>query len=163
MDALFGEGFVFWHWWVLGFALFVVEVLTPGTFFMWVGIAALATGVVAWLVPALGLPAEIVLFALLSLAAVGLWFRYRPMRRSEEADTGLNQRGRATIGRVLTLNAAIHDGIGQARLDDSVWRVAGPDLPAGTRVKVVGVDGTTLRVRKAPDHGHEPGGAEPRD
>lgn len=159
MDDFFGNGFVYWHWWVLGFALFVGEILTPGTFLMWVGFAALLTGVVAWLVPALGWPADVVLFALLSVGAVGFWFKFRPMRRDDDADNGLNQRGRSYIGRVLTLSKAIHDGIGQARLDDTVWRVAGPDLPSGSRVRVVGSEGTTLRVERAPD---EPG-REPRD
>ena len=149
MDEIFANGFVFWHWWVLGFALLMLEVLTTGTFCMWIGIAAFATGILAWLIPSLGLPAEIVLFALLSLAAVGLWFKYRPMSRNDAVNNGLNQRGRSYIGRVLTLNQAIVNGIGQARLEDSVWRVAGPNLPIGSLVRVVATEGTTLRVEKA--------------
>ncbi len=148
MDAIFNEGFLFWHWWVLGFALLVLEVLTPGTFCMWIGFAAFGTGLIAWLIPALSWPAEVVLFALLSFAAVSLWFRLRPMSRDAEVNNGLNQRGRSYIGRVLTLNQAIVNGIGQARLEDSVWRVAGPNLPSGSQVRVVATEGTTLRVEK---------------
>ncbi|GAC1628012.1 MAG: NfeD family protein [Nevskia sp.] len=152
MDALFANGILFWHWWVLGFALLVIEVLTPGTFCMWIGFAAFATGILAWLVPALGAPAEIVLFALLSLAAVGLWFKLRPMQGVNAGGSGLNQRGRSYIGRVLTLSEGIVNGIGQVRLEDSVWRVAGPSLPRGARVRVIGSEGTTLRVEQAPEN-----------
>ncbi len=87
------------------------------------------------------------LFALLSLISVGLWFKYRPLNRNEP-ETGLNQRGRGYIGRVLTLNKAIVNGIGQARLEDYVWRVSGPELPSGCHVRVIAVDGTTLHVEK---------------
>ncbi|MCK9384340.1 MAG: NfeD family protein [Nevskia sp.] len=147
MDALLNGGFLFWHWWVLGFLLLALEVLTPGTFCMWIGFAAIATGGLAWLVPTLSLAVEVVLFALLSLISVGLWFKYRPLNRNEP-ETGLNQRGRGYIGRVLTLNKAIVNGIGQARLEDSVWRVSGPELPSGCHVRVIAVDGTTLHVEK---------------
>ncbi len=146
MDAILSDGFVFWHWWVLGFLLLVAEILTPGTFFMWIGFAAFVTGVAAWLVPSLSWAGEIVMFAVLSLAAVVLWLKYRPLTRNDAQDNGLNQRGRHTIGRELTLVSDIENGIGQARLDDTVWRVAGPKLKAGSRVRVIGADGTTLQV-----------------
>ena len=149
-----GLGMLFWHWWVLGFALIVVEVLTPGTFCFWVGLAAFATGAIAWAFPALALPAQIVLFALLSLAAVALWFRLRPLRTPNADDNGLNQRGRRYVGRVLVLSEAIVNGIGQVRLEDTVWRVAGPDLPRGSRVRVIGSEGATLRVEAVSEQAH---------
>ncbi len=152
MDTLFANGILFWHWWVLGFVLLVIEVLTPGTFCMWIAFAAFATGVVAWIVPSLSAPAGIVLFAVMSLVAVGLWFKLRLMQGTNAAENGLNQRGRSYVGRVLTLSEAIVDGIGQARLEDSVWRVAGPSLPSGARVRVTGSEGSTLRVEKAPEN-----------
>ncbi|MCX7060217.1 MAG: NfeD family protein [Gammaproteobacteria bacterium] len=153
MDSLINDGFIFWHWWVLGFLLLIAEVLTPGTFFMWIGAAAFVTGIAAWLLPGLSWAGEIVLFALLSLTAVGAWFKFRPMRRSDDADNGLNQRGRQVIGRELTLVSNIENGVGQARLDDSVWRVTGPELPSGTQVRVVGTDGATLQVKPVNHHG----------
>lgn len=146
MDAILSDGFVFWHWWVLGFLLLVAEILTPGTFFMWIGFSAFVTGLAAWLLPSLSWAGEIVMFALLSLAAVVLWLKYRPLTRFDAVDNGLNQRGRNTIGRELTLVSDIENGIGQARLDDSVWRVSGPALKAGSLVKVIGADGATLKV-----------------
>lgn len=146
MDAILIDGFIYWHWWVLGFLLLVMEILTPGTFFMWIGIAAFVTGVAAWSIPGLSWSGEIVMFALLSLASVGLWLKYRPLTRNDAVDNGLNQRGRHSIGRELTLVTDIENGVGQGRLDDTVWRVSGPKLKAGSRVRVIGADGTTLQV-----------------
>jgi membrane protein implicated in regulation of membrane protease activity len=143
MDAL-----VFWHWWVLGFGLLIAEILLPGTFCLWLGLAAFVTGAAAWLIPGLHWQVEVVLFAVLAFAAVGLWFRFKPADR-EQVDHGLNQRGRGYLGQVFVLVEPIEDGVGKARVEDSVWRVHGPDLPAGAKVKVVGIEGTTLRVKPA--------------
>ena len=143
MDAL-----VFWHWWVLGFGLLIAEVLLPGTFCLWMGLAALVTGLAAWLVPGLHWQTEVVMFAVLSFAAVGLWFRFKPLSKGSP-DTGLNQRGRHYVGQVFELLEPIHNGFGKVRVDDSVWRVAGPELPVGSKVRVTAIDGATLRVEAA--------------
>lgn len=145
MDSLSGGVLLFWHWWVLGFVLLIAEVLTATTFCLWMSFAAFAAGLVVLLAPALGAGTQVVVFALLSLVAAGLWFRFR-RRAGNAPDNGLNQRGRGYVGRLLTLSEAIHNGVGQARLEDSVWRVSGPDLPRGARVRVVRADGTTLQV-----------------
>jgi membrane protein implicated in regulation of membrane protease activity len=143
------DALVFWHWWVLGFALMVAEILLPGTFCLWLGLAALVTGVAAWLVPSLHWQTEVVVWAVLSFAAVGLWFRFRP-KAAEATDNGLNQRGRNYVGQVFTLVEPVHNGFGKARVEDTVWRVAGPDLPLGAKVRVTAVEGATLRVEPAP-------------
>lgn len=139
---------LFWHWWALGFALLIAEVLLPSTFCLWLGIAAFVTGVAAWLMPAMGEATTVSLFALLALAAVGAWFKFRP-RAGNTPDNGLNQRGRHYIGQTLVLVEPIVEGFGKARVEDTVWRVAGPALPAGSRVRVVAVDGATLQVEVA--------------
>lgn len=144
MDAL-----LFWHWWVLGFALLIAEILLPGTFCMWLGIAALVTGGVAWLLPGLSWPVELVVFSALSAVNVLLWFRFRNRESGGEADNGLNQRGRNYIGQVFSLAEPIQNGFGKARVEDTVWRVAGPELPLGAKVRVKSVEGATLRVESA--------------
>ncbi|MGL4975110.1 MAG: NfeD family protein, partial [Bosea sp. (in: a-proteobacteria)] len=62
---------------------------------------------------------------------------------------GLNARDRNLIGRVVRLERPIADGQGQVRIDDSLWRVTGEDLPSGMSVKVIRVEGTMLWVEKA--------------
>jgi membrane protein implicated in regulation of membrane protease activity len=140
---------VFWHWWVLGFGLMVAEVLLPGTFCLWLGLAALVTGVAAWVIPGLHWQTEVVVWAVLSFVAVGLWFRFKPMGKVA-ADTGLNQRGRGYVGQVYELVDPIVNGYGKARVEDTVWRVAGPDLPLGAKVRVTAIDGATLKVEPVP-------------
>jgi inner membrane protein len=72
--------------------------------------------------------------------------------RRDEGSGGqpkLNCRAHAMVGREFTLDAPIVEGSGRVRVDDSSWRVAGPDAPAGAAVRVVGVDGATLMVEAA--------------
>jgi inner membrane protein len=71
----------------------------------------------------------------------------RPAVRTESSS--LNQRGEALIGRRFTLEAPLAGGEGRIRVDDSSWRVTGPDLPRGAAVRVVRVDGATLVVEAA--------------
>jgi membrane protein implicated in regulation of membrane protease activity len=61
----------------------------------------------------------------------------------------LNQRGQQYTGRIFTLDQPIVNGVGKVEVDDSSWRVKGPDLPAGTHVQVVGVDGVVFVVESA--------------
>jgi membrane protein implicated in regulation of membrane protease activity len=135
-----------WPWALLGLVLLILEVLAPGVSFLWIGAGALLLALLVWLLPALALWAQFLLFGALTLAAVVLTHK---LRKAPPAATGLNQRGQSYVGRSFTLDSPIVDGIGSMRVDDGQWRIAGPDLPAATRVRVVAVDGATLKVEKA--------------
>jgi membrane protein implicated in regulation of membrane protease activity len=138
-----------WGWVVLGLILIGGEMLAPGVFLIWLGLAALLTGVV---VGALGIgwQAAALVFAALSLASV-LAGRLLTRRRGEEPDaaTGLNDRGRQLIGKVVRLDATMTGGEGRIRVGDSSWRITGPELLAGSEVRIVRVEGATLVVEKA--------------
>lgn len=149
METLLAHGLPFWTWFVLGLLLLLAEVLAPGIFMMWLGFAAIATGLVVWPFERLGIAGQGIVFALLSVASVGLWLRFRPGMREQQEEPSLNRRGNTQIGRVFTLSEAIVDGYGRAHVEDSVWRVSGPDLPAGSHVRVIGIEGSTLRVEHA--------------
>ena len=144
------QGFGAWGWWFAGILLFGVEVLVPGPFFLWFGVAAILVGVVNLIEP-LTWQTNIILFAVLSVISViaGRWF----MRRRENAfgDPGLNRRGSRYAGHIFVLKDPIVSGTGWLSVDDTVWQITGPDLPAGTRVIVEGVEGVRLRVRQAAD------------
>ena len=142
------DSIVFWHWWVLGFALMIAEVFLPSTFCLWLGGSAFVTGLLAWFLPSLHWQIEVVVFAVLSFVAVAAWFRFKPLSKAAP-DNGLNQRGRGYVGQVYELVEPIHNGSGKARVDDTVWIVAGPELPAGAKVRVLAVEATTLRVEAA--------------
>ena len=136
-------------WWILALLLIAAEVLAPGYFMLWVGIAAAAMGAVLWLLPSLGVLPQALLFAALAFLSCGLyWTLLRPRFAREDAVAGtLNRRGEAMIGRRVVLADAIVNGRGRARVGDGLWLAEGPDLPSGTEVEVTAVDGTTLKVR----------------
>ena len=143
------DGILFWHWLSLGAVLVAVEVLAPGIYFLWLGIAALLVGGVSWVWPELHWQYQVLLFALFCIADVVLsrrWMRSHPDLTDQPH---LNRRGEQYVGRMLTLDRPIVDGVGRIRLGDTMWRVTGPDLAAGARIRVVGVDGSTLRVEAA--------------
>ena len=138
-----------WSWIILGLVLMGLELLAPGVFLIWLGFAAMLTGIADWTF-GLSWQAATLLFAVLSVAAV-LVGRAVSRHRDEE-ETGrppLNRRGHSLVGRVFMLDTAIAGGEGRIRVDDSVWRITGPDAPAGASVRVVRVDGATLVVESA--------------
>lgn len=138
-----------WAWLILGLVLIGLETLVPGIFLMWFGVAAVLTSLFDW---AFGLSwqANAIAFAVLALLSALAGWRLTRRREEEFGDTPLlNRRAEALVGRVFPLEGAIVAGEGRIRVDDGVWRVTGPDLPAGTRVEVAGVKGTILVVKAA--------------
>lgn len=137
-----------WHWWIAAVVMFVAEMAVPGVLFLWLGLAALATGLVAFVGARAGaLPGwetQALMFAALSVA--NLLFARRLRGRIAAAPAALNRRGEELIGRDFVLAEAIVNGQGRVRVGDSLWIARGPDLPAGARVRVTGVEGATLLV-----------------
>ncbi len=139
-----------WIWFVLGGVLLVAELFAPGAFLVWLGLAAFATGLIAF-VGGIGWQSEVVAFAALAVLAVILGRRFSPRPGQSSDRPFLNRRAESYVGRAFTLDQPIVGGIGRVRIDDTVWRVEGPDLSAGRDVRVVAVDGATLRVVPAPE------------
>jgi membrane protein implicated in regulation of membrane protease activity len=138
-------------WWIIALLLIAGELLLPGYFLLWIGLAAAAMGVVMWVVPSLGLLVQAVLFALLALAACFIYAKWlRPgLERRTPGSERLNRRAEQMIGQRYELVEPIVNGRGKARVGDGQWLVSGPDLPLGSTVEVLAVDGTTLKVRAA--------------
>ena len=132
-------------WLSLGVLLAAAEIVMPGFFLIWLGAAAVVTGVVAWVVP-ISVPAQLGVFAVLSFVALygaRRWLKANPIT---SADPHLNQRGGRLVGEILTLTRAIEDGRGRAKVGDGEWPVRGPDAPEGSKVRVTGTDGNVLVV-----------------
>ncbi len=145
------DDLVYWHWWALALGLAIIEILAPGTYFLWLAGAAAITGLVVLVFPDMPIFGQWILFALLAVIAVfasRAWVRRHPI---ESADPDLNRRGQQYVGRLLTLDAPITNGRGRIRIGDTVWSANGIDLPAGAKVRVVGVEGTSLRSEPAAD------------
>lgn len=138
-----------WGWLALGFGLIAVEMLIlPGGFPLWIGLAALVMAGVTSLF-AMGWQAEMIVFSLLAIAASVLaWKLHYHASRIDAAD-GMHDRVEQLLGREFVLDEGTEaDGVGRIRVDDSVWRVTGPKMAAGVRVKVTGAEGSTLHVQR---------------
>ena len=139
-------------WWLLALILIAGEVLAPGYFMLWIGIAAAAMGAVVWIAPSLGLLAQALLFAMFAFVSCFIywkWLRPRLQREAAPEAALLNRRGARMVGQRYVLQTAIVNGRGKAQVGDGQWLVEGPDLPAGAEIEVLGVEGTTLKVRAA--------------
>jgi len=146
---VFGQ-IVFWHWWVLAVLLIAIEVFAPSTVLLWPGIAAGIVGLTMLVFgDAMLWQYQVLLFAVLSVVSLVAWRNYARKHAKPDEETTLNRRGEQYVGRVLTLDSAIVNGQGRATVDDTHWLVSGDDMPAGTRVRVVGVNATTLKVEPA--------------
>ncbi|WP_114389480.1 NfeD family protein [Notoacmeibacter marinus] len=142
-----------WLWIIGGFVLLLLELLIPGVFLLWIGLAALATGAIAlvaigpasdWLV----WQVQVAIFLVLSAVFTITGRRYANAPGDKASET-LNRRGDALVGRTATLIEPIVNGHGRVRIDDSSWRVAGPDLPAGAKVRILSAAEGHLTVEAA--------------
>jgi len=137
-----------WHWWIIAALLGIVEALEPGAVCIWFAAAAAVVGALLLVVP-LPWQLQLVLFGALSVGALAFW-RYWKREHPETSQLPLlNQRAAQYIGEVCVLSEPIVQGSGKARVGDGFWKVRGPDLPAGTPVRVTGVDGVVLIVETA--------------
>jgi membrane protein implicated in regulation of membrane protease activity len=137
-----------WTWLILAAVLLVLEVIAPGIFLMWFGLAAATTGIVAFGFD-ISWQWQLVLFCVLSLAAVLIAWKYLRKHPLESERPLLNDRAVQLIGQTFDLIDPIVNGRGSVKIGDSIWRVQGPELPKGTRVNVTGADGTVLKVMPA--------------
>jgi inner membrane protein len=137
-----------WSWMILAAVLLVLEVIAPGIFFMWFGVAAAATALIVFRYD-IGWQWQLVWFCGLSLACVLLANRYLRSHPLESDQPLLNERGARLIGQSFELVDPIVNGRGSIHAGDTIWRVTGPELPAGVRIKVVGTDGSVLKVEPA--------------
>jgi inner membrane protein len=138
----------FWHWLMIAAAFAVIEVAAPAMVCIWLAGAALGTAAVAWIVPDLSWEHQALIFAAFAVASVAIGRIAFARVRLPPSEAHLNRRAQIYIGRTFTLDRPIVDGRGQLRVDDTVWLVEGPDLPARTRILVTGADNTLLRVAR---------------
>jgi len=146
MDAGWLDNLTHWHWWVLAVVLVILEILSPGVFFLWMGIAAGVVGFLLLAVPDLAWEWQILAFALFSVVSIALGRSYLKRHPIQTDQPTLNRRGEQYVGRVFTLDAPIVNGVGKIRVDDTSWKINGPECAAGGKVRVTGVDGVVLLV-----------------
>ena len=146
---LYLETLAYWDWFIAALAVVILEIFAPGAVFLWLGIAAGVVGAVVFLVPELDWKWQFTMFAVLSVVSIVGSRRYLKRRPLATDHPDLNRRGAQYVGRDFVLDDAVVNGRGRMRVDDGIWTVAtvtGADLPIGTKVRVTGIDGATLRI-----------------
>ena len=143
-----------WMWLIGGVVLLIAELIAPGFFLIFIGAAAIATGLAGLLLP-LSLPLQFAIFAVLAFLAARVGGRRAySMRYDYSADPLLNDRVKRLLGKVVVASQPIDANGGRVRVGDSEWSArGGPALP-GERVRIVDVDGNCLKVE--PEHALPP-------
>lgn len=133
-------------WAAVALLLFAAEAMAPGAFMLWLGLAAAAVFAIVLLVPGIPLLVQVGVFVVLSFVSIQVYQRWFRKRERPSDQPALNRRTAALIGRVVALDRAIVDGRGRVQIADAFWDVTGPELLAGTQVRIVGGDAMTLTV-----------------
>ncbi|MES9828478.1 MAG: NfeD family protein [Candidatus Thiodiazotropha sp.] len=136
----------YWHWLILAVVLMILEVFSPGAFLLWLGLAAGTVGLLLLLIPDITWQIQILLFAMLSVATIVLVRAFLQRRPIETDQPHLNRRGEQYLDRTFTLQEPIVNGEGKIHVDDTTWKITGEDCPAGTRIRISGVQGVVLQV-----------------
>ena len=134
-----------WWWAIGGLLLLVAEVIAPGFFLVFVGAAAIATGLFTLLFD-LSLAPQLVLFVLYTVLAVMIGKRWYAEPHEGDQRHAINEPAKRLIGRTVTVVTDVDDHAGRVRVGDGEWNARGGPAAAGERVTVTGVDGNCLIV-----------------
>ena len=146
MDQLF-PALGAYCWWIIAALLLIAEMMMPGFFMIWLAVAAAFTALIHLISP-MAWQSEVLVFAALAILAVAASWRIVSRSWVVKSDQPhLNQRSAGLVGRSFVLARPIVNGSGKITYQDTLWDVDGPDLPAGARVHVTGVEGLRLRVK----------------
>lgn len=136
-------------WAAIALLLFAAEAMAPGAFMLWMGFAAAVVFVGVLLIPDVPVLAQVAAFVVLSFVSIQIYRRWFRKNEPQSDRPHLNQRANTLVGHVAKLDQAIVNGRGRVQIADAFWVVEGADLPAGTPVRVVAVDGMVLKVQEA--------------
>ena len=137
-----------WGWLTFGLVLMILELVIPGTFIIWFGLGAVATGIVCALIP-LSVSGQIATFSICSMVSVFFGFFIYKKIFGVNKDVGQQDKigAQRYIGQSFKVVEAIEDGKGKIAVGDTVWLAkSSRDIAKGQRAKVVGVKGTILIV-----------------
>ena len=144
---------LWWHWLALGLLLMLAEIFVPSFTVFWFGLAGLVVAVVLWLFPSLALGAQLVLWALASIAMTVAWFRFFRPTMTDRTKAGLSRE--AVVGETGQVIRIPQEGRrGMLRfslplLGADEWEFIATDaVDLGDRVVVTDVSGNTLVVKK---------------
>jgi len=139
-----------WLWLIGGIVLLIAEVIAPGFFLMFVGAAAIATGLLSLVLP-VGVPLQLAIFAILAIIIVRVGGRRAYASKYDyTTDPLLNNRAGRLLGTVVTVVQPIDANGGRVKVGDGEWSARGAPAAVGERVRIVDIEGNCLKVE--PEH-----------
>jgi inner membrane protein len=143
-----------WLWLIGGVVLLIAEVIAPGFFLIFIGAAAIVTGLLAM---AIGLPVAVQLgvFAILAFISARLvGRRFYATRYDYSPDPFLNNKVGRLLGKVVVVVQPVDSHGGRVRVGDGEWSARGGPAAVGERVRIVDIEGNCLKVE--PEHALPP-------
>ena len=134
-----------WIWAIGGLILLIAEMVAPGFFLMFVGAAAIATGLFTILF-GLGLPAQLALFVIYTALAVLAGKRWYAEPANHDQELKLNDPSRRMVGKVVTVVEPVDEHGGRVKVGDGEWNARGGPAAPGQRVRITSVEGNCLLV-----------------
>ncbi|MBL4837811.1 MAG: NfeD family protein [Kordiimonadaceae bacterium] len=140
-----------WLWWSAGVLLLAGEMVIPGVYLLWIGLASLVTGVAAWLMPEMGFEGHGLIFAALAAVSVFIGNHFFYKNTADDGEAKVNTRGQKHVGKVYLAAEAFENGRGHVSVGDSRWLAQGPNAKVGEKMRVIAVNGTILMVEAVDD------------
>lgn len=138
-----------WHWFALCLVVIIFElILLNSGFLLWIALAAGIVGLITLVFPGLTALVQLLLFGLIAVICGVIGQLYFSKENKSIPTHYLNRRSEQYIGRHFILEQPIVNGVGTIRVDDTLWRVKGNDLPSGSKIIVTGTEGVFLLVSK---------------
>ncbi len=139
----------YWIWLILAALLAIGEIaIAPGVFLIFVAAAAAGVGIVTSVID-LSITAQLIIFALLSIASVYLGRKWYARSDVANADPLLNNRSARMIGQFVTVIEDVSANDGRVKHGDSEWPARGPDLKPGDKARIAYVEAGVLQLEKA--------------
>lgn len=136
-----------WLWLIGGVILGIAEMVIPGVYLMWIGGAAVLTGVIALLLP-ISVAAQFAIFAVTTIAAIYVGRRFLMANPIASADPMLNDKGARLVGTIVTAVEPVDALQGRVKVGDGIWSAKGVEAAVGDRLRVTGTDGGVLVVER---------------
>jgi len=141
MELIF-DNLNFIHWLILGIGLIIIELFLWTVFLLWVGSSAITSGVIYFLFPNISGLMQLLIFAVIAIAATSLAKKYYPVKTVDEQ---LHNKAKSHIGKECTIES-IENGVTKVKIGKSLWFAKGSNLSAGQIVKIIDVESSTFIV-----------------
>ncbi len=141
MELIF-DNLNFIHWLILGIGLIIIELFLWTVFLLWIGSSAITSGVIYFLFPNISGSMQLLIFAVIAIAATSLAKKYYPVKTVDEQ---LHNKAKSHIGKECTIES-IENGVTKVKIGKSLWFAKGSNLSAGQIVKIIDVESSTFIV-----------------